>query len=457
MTAGSSGLMVGVSGIRGLVGEALTPETACRLGACFASQVPAGPVVIGRDSRPSGEVLLRAVAVGLAGAGRDVVDVGICPTPTVQIAVREMRAAGAVVVTGSHNPEEWNALKFVGGDGTFLDASRTERLWGAFTSPETWTAAWDSMGRLRRRKGVGETHLRAILSCPLIALERVRARSYKVVIDCNNGAASGLGPGLLRRLGCRVVRLHCRGDGRFAHPPEPIPENLEELCEVVREMGADVGMAVDPDADRLSLVDETGRALGEEVTLPLAALHVLSQRRGPAVVNYSTSSMTREVCKRFGVEAMKAPVGEVNVVAKMRKVDAVIGGEGNGGVILPEVQYARDALSAMCLVLSLLADRGQRLSVLRGELLQLVMLKKAVSFPRELWPALNQELDGVFVGGEWRTEDGVHVEWEHQWIHVRMSRTEPVVRVIAEAPTRDAVQHLVEQVLRAARRLSDGR
>jgi phosphomannomutase len=456
VTVRERGLMVGISGIRGVVGEALTPEIACRLGACLATQLPPGPVVVGRDSRPSGEILLRAVAVGLAGAGRDVVDVGVFPTPTVQIAAREMRAAGAVVVTGSHNPEEWNALKFVGSDGTFLGESATEGLWEAYLGTETHGAPWDALGRIRRRKSIGDIHLRAILDCPLVVPDQLRARPLRVAVDCNNGAGSRLAPALLKRLGCRVLRLHCRGDGQFAHPPEPIPENLAELCGLVREAGADAGFAVDPDADRLSLVDETGTALGEEMTLPLAVLHALSIREGPVVVNYSTSSMTEHVCREHGVPMLRAPVGEVNVVAEMREAAAVVGGEGNGGVILPEVQYARDSLTAMSLIASLLVQTGKHLSTLRQELPRLFIVKRATSLPRDLWPQLREQLPRCIPEATWRDHDGARAEWHGGWVHVRMSRTEPVVRAIAEGPDREVAAAKVAAVLRAVENLVSG-
>jgi phosphomannomutase len=456
MTAGRSRLLAGVSGIRGVVGAAMTPEVACRLGACFARKLPLGPVIVGRDTRPSGEVLLRAVAVGVAGVGRDVVDVGVCPTPTVQIATRETGACGGVVVTGSHNPEEWNGLKFVSADGTFLDSARTEELWSTFLGHETLGAGWDGMGRLRHRKGIGEIHLRTILACPLVSADEVKTRSLRVAIDCNNGAGSGLAPALLRRLGCRVVRVNCRGDGRFAHLPEPVPANLSQLCEVVRETRADVGMAVDPDADRLSLVDERGEALGEELSLPLAVLHVLERRTGPVVVNYSTSAVTEAVCSRFGVPMVRAPVGEVNVVTEMRRIGAVVGGEGNGGVILPEVQYARDSLVGMSLVVGLLADKREPLSSLRAQLPRMAMVKRAVPFTREHLPALLEKLPSLFPEATLLDRDGLRVEWVDGWVHVRMSRTEPVLRAIAECSDEEKALAVVDEVLSLAGRASAG-
>jgi phosphomannomutase len=435
------------------VGEDLTPEAACRLGGCFARQVGPGPTIVGRDTRPSGEVLSRAVAVGIAGAGSDVVDVGVCPTPTVQIAVREMGACGGVIVTASHNPEEWNGLKFVGADGTFLNSDQSDALWAAFLGSDTLTTHWDGMGRLRFRKGIGDIHLRAILTSSLLNIDVVRSRSLRVAVDCNNGAGSGLVPALLRRLGCKVFRVNCRGDGRFVHPPEPIPENLSQLCEVVRETRADAGMAVDPDADRLSLVDERGEALGEETTLPLAVLRVLERRSGPVVVNYSTSAMTEAVCNQFGVPAVRAPVGEVNVVREMRRIDAVIGGEGNGGVILPEVQYARDSLVGIGLVLDLLADTRESLSCLRDRLPRMTMLKRAVPFGREHLPKLLRQLPCLFPDATVLDRDGIRLDWHHGWVHVRMSRTEPVLRVIAEDSDEDAARSLLEKVLALADRL----
>ena len=359
--AGTAGLMVSVSGIRGRVGEALTPEFVARYAAAFGAwSIGRGgsrQVVVGRDSRVSGPMFHRIVVGTLQLVGCDVIDIGLTTTPGCQLAVEHHHAAGGLMLSASHNPIEWNALKLIGSSGLFLEAAEGAAM-RALIEQGTPHASWDRIGKVIEDTGVAARHVDAVLKIPYIDVPGIRARRFKVALDCVRGAGATVMPLLLERLGCEVVAINMEPDGRFPREPEPIPENLGELERLVRESGADVGLAVDPDVDRLALVADGGRAIGEDYTLALAARLVLRHRRGALVTNLSTSLVVEDAGRTAGVEAVRAPVGEVNVAVRMRELGAAIGGEGNGGVILPEVHLGRDAPIGAALVLQLLLRRS---------------------------------------------------------------------------------------------------
>jgi phosphomannomutase len=428
-------LMFSVSGARGVVGHGLDSETACRLAAAFGTRFGPGRVVVGRDTRPSGAMLFHAVAAGLSGTGCDVLDLGVATTPTVQILVEEEQAAGGIIVTASHNPSEWNALKFVSPRGDFLERDASQGLQQTFREGAfRWRR--DGFGRVVVRPGADDVHLARVLALPLLQTDRIAARGFEVVVDCVNGAASAIAPRLLSALGCRVTVVHGTPDGRFPRGPEPVAKNLRDLSQAVRHSGAHVGFALDPDGDRLALVAAGGAPLGEEMTLALAADLVLSHTPGPVVANVSSSRLIDDVAARYGVTAHRSPVGEANVVSAMRATGAVVGGEGNGGVILPRAHYGRDALVGMALVLELMAERQADLADIAGALPSYVIDKAVVRGVEPDMDALAAALRQEFTGATIDQTDGLKFLWEDAWVHVRRSGTEPVVRIIAES--RDA-------------------
>ena len=440
--------MVSVSGIRGRVGEPLTPELAAGLAAAFGAfmtQGSRGPVFVGRDSRTSGPMLSRAVIAGLESVGVDVVDLGVVPTPTLLMAVRDGAGAAGIGVTASHNPAEWNALKLVTEEGIFLDAEISAAFRKYLAEVDPPRARWDALGTLGRDDGAWSRHLERILALPHVDVEAIRARRLKVAVDCVHGAGGPVIGELLTRLGCEFVGIGMEPDGLFPRDPEPTAANLAGLSELVRESGAAIGLAIDPDADRLSLVDEKGSPLGEDMTLALAADAVLGRTPGPVVTNLSTSQVLEDVAAAHGAQLHRAPVGEVNVARRMQREGAVVGGEGNGGVILSALHHTRDAPLAVALILQHLADEGVALSEAVRKWPSYRIVKEKVLFPLEAlragYAALEEDL-----GAEAKDEsDGLRLAWPKRkaWLHVRPSGTEPVVRLIAESSDEAGAKELV--------------
>lgn len=444
-------LMVSVSGVRGRVGESLTPEVVARFAAAFGAYLreTAGErarVVLGRDSRTSGPMFARVVTAALQSVGCDVVDLGVAPTPTTLFAIRHHEAAGAIVVTASHNPVEWNALKFASRVGMFLDADEAPRMRAYVSDLPIPRAGWDGLGEVAADEGAVERHLRAVLAIPYLDLDGLRRRRFRVALDCVRGAGGVLLPPLLEALGCEVVGIDLEPDGRFPREPEPVAANLGGLERLVRETGADIGLATDPDADRLSLVSDAGRAIGEDLTLALSAAMVLGHRRTPVVTNLSTSRVVEDVAAEAGVPLLRTPVGEINVARRMQEVGAAIGGEGNGGVILPDVHLTRDAAVATALILQYLLEAGVPLSEAVARRPAYVIVKDRL--PRDTGP-LDQtyEILRTRLGApEVDRQDGLRLAWpaEGRWLHLRPSGTEPILRIIAEAPSAEAARELVE-------------
>jgi phosphomannomutase len=453
----SDTLMISVSGMRGHVGTDLTPELVARhaaaLGAWVRSAAQRGAdggarpsVVLGRDSRTSGPMFARAAAAGLMSVGVDVVDLGVVPTPTVQMAVEHHHAGAGLILTASHNPIEWNALKFVGPDGIFLDAGAGERV-RALADKGPPRSGWDGLGEVREDPGAVERHLDAILQLPVIDVTAIQRRRFHVAVDCVRGAGAVAILPLLERLGCRVSGINLEPDGRFPRAPEPIPENLGELGRLVRESGADLGLAVDPDVDRLAVVDETGRAIGEDYTLAFAVRAVLDRRSSPArnptvVVNLSTSLVVDDAARAVGATVLRAPVGEANVARAIRDQGAAIGGEGNGGVMFPALHIGRDAPLGVALILHLLATSGVTVAELVGASPRYTIVKAKGPRGPELGP-LYDRLRRRFTDATADDRDGLRLSWADRWLHIRPSGTEPIVRLIAEAPTSSEAEALV--------------
>ncbi|HET6679569.1 MAG TPA: phosphoglucosamine mutase [Gemmatimonadaceae bacterium] len=440
------GLMISVSGVRGRVGESLTPEVvggfAAAFGAWSLSRSASDVIVLGRDSRVSGPMFHRAVIAALQSVGAHTVDLGVVPTPTVQLEVEHRGAAGGLAITASHNPIEWNALKFIGAAGLFLTAAEGQAM-RAFADAGVPRAEWNGLGDVVQDEGAIDRHIAAILALPQIDVPAIRARGFHVALDCVRGAGGPIMTRLLGELGCRVTAINLDADGLFPRPPEPVAENLGDLERLVAESGADVGLATDPDVDRLAIVDERGRAIGEDYTLALAAGVALKRQTGVVVTNLSTSRVVDDVVSAAGGRVIRAPVGEVNVASRMQTEGAVIGGEGNGGVILPDLHLGRDAPLAAAMTLQMLALEGRALSDVVAAYPRYVILKDKLNRPDAALDTVYKALRSAFADAEVDEQDGLRLSWSDRWVHVRPSGTEPIVRVIAEAPTIELARTLI--------------
>lgn len=444
-------LMASVSGFRGRVGAPLTPELVAAIAAAFGDflerEGSGRTVYLGRDSRTSGSMFADAARAGLTSVGCDVVELGMVATPTLLLAAEDAGASGALGVTASHNPAEWNALKFGGPDGMFLDADRMARFQDFLKEAEIRRAPWDALGSLHVDDRATERHIRRILELPVLDVDAIRARRFHVAIDCVHGAGGTIVPRLLEELGCEVAGIGLEPDGLFPRDPEPTAENLRDLGRLVVESGSELGFAIDPDVDRLSLVDGAGVALGEDLTLALCAAAVLRRTPGTVVTNLSTSRVVEDVAAAGGGSVVRAPVGEINVSRRMESEGAVIGGEGNGGVILPDLHLTRDAPLGCALILQHLLDEGTGLREAADRWPRYSIVKKKVSFPPDRIAGAYTGIAEGFPTGTADRTDGLRLEWaaEGEWLHVRPSGTEPVVRLIAEAPEEERALDIVSR------------
>ena len=423
--------ILSISGLRGVIGDGLDPEYVTRFAASLGTIVQGGTVVLSRDGRSTGEMLRHAVLAGLLATGCKVLDLGIASTPTCGVMVTALKAAGGLQLTASHNPIEWNGLKPFSPEGSVFDKPTGERLLSVINgSPEY--RSWSGLGSVEVVADPTSEHQRRVFK--LIDVAAVQARKFKVVLDCNHGSGSLLGPHLLRELGCEVIVMGGIADGQFEHPAEPLKENLSTLMSAVISHGADVGFAQDPDADRLAIVDNLGRYIGEELTLGLAVDHVLSRQKGPVVVNGSTSRVTADIANKYDCPFYRSHVGEANVVAKMREVNALIGGEGNGGVIEPQVGFVRDSFVSMAYVLDALVARRTTLAAWVDTLPKYTIVKDKLHCPRERVDQACAALRQAYGSATATEGDGLRLDWPDRWVQVRASNTEPIIRVIAEAP-----------------------
>jgi phosphomannomutase len=450
-----------ISGLRATLGDDLLPERVAAYAAAFGTMLPDGAIVVGRDGRPSGAWIEHIVCGALAACGREVIRLGMVPTPTVQLFAEKEGIAGGIAITASHNPEQWNGLKFLNGRGIFLDAEENQQLWDIVDNGTARLVTTQQGGTISEEPDAIATHITALLSLPAFAADdealtaTIRSRKLRVVVDAVNSSGSSIVPALLLQLGCEIIPLYCDGSGIFPHTPEPLPENLGSLAHAVTAHGADLGIAVDPDADRLVLIDETGHPIGEENTVVLSVLSVLEnadafgQSSSPSVaVNLSTTRAVEDIAARFGATVHRTPVGEINVVKAMLEHGSVIGGEGSGGVILPSCHAGRDSLVGIALVLLLLAQKNLPLSALVHELPQYTIVKKKKAIqgdPTGLFDALQQQYPDV----ESTRADGLKFIFAQSWVHLRASNTEPIVRIIAEAPTSEQAEQLAEEFARA--------
>ena len=454
--------MVSISGIRGVVGTSFTPEVVVKYASAFGEYCGRGPIILGRDGRITGKSIGNIVASALLQMGCDVIALGICPTPTVQLAVERKRAAGGISITASHNPIEWNGLKFLASTGLFLDADENRQFWALAESQPRRYTPWNRQGTHTPHPEFIDEHIREVLSLPYVDAGIVRARRLKVVVDCVNAAGSVIVPRLLREFGCEVVEMNCDSSGVFAHTPEPVPENLSDLCQKVHQEGADLGIAVDPDVDRLVLIDQRGKPLGEEYTVASVIRFVLekeSARRSnsspqPAnplkvVVNLSTTRAVDDIARGYGAEVIRTAVGEINVAKKIKEVGAIVGGEGSGGVIFPACHIGRDALVGISLTLQHLGEFGGTMSELKETLPPYMITKAKVELGNlNADMVLNRIGDRFSSAGELTRIDGLKIDFPDSWVHLRKSNTEPIIRIIAEAPNQPEAERLAKQFTR---------
>jgi phosphomannomutase len=437
-------LIVSVSGIRGIIGEGLTPEAATAFAAALGTSTQGGRIVLSRDGRPSGVVLRHAVLAGLLSAGCEVHDLGVVPTPTCGLAVRRLQAAGAIQITASHNPAEWNGLKLFGPEGSVLTSREGNTIKDLFEAKSFRRVSWSELGTAIDCGRAADWHHERVLQ--LVDVPLIRARRLRAFLDANGGAGGRLGRRLLEAFQCQPICQACDADGFFPHEPEPVEANLREICPLVAQQGADIGFVLDPDADRLALIDEAGRYIGEELTLALAVLFRLRRERGPVVVNMSSSRVSEDIAMQFGCPFYRSAVGEANVVEKMREVGAVIGGEGNGGVIDPRVGWVRDPFIGMGLILNLMAEANKKLSELVAELPKYWIVKDKYRVDQDRLPKLFAALTSHWPDAKANRVDGLRLDWQDRWVHIRPSNTEPIVRVIAEGPQMAIAEHLCRDV-----------
>ena len=437
-----SELIISVSGLRGIVGETLTPDVAVRYVAAFAGKLPGGPILVGRDGRASGPMLSRAIIAALSACGRDCIDVDVAATPTIGVLVRQRGAAGAVQISASHNPPPYNGIKLFAASGRVLDAATGVLVRDAYFESEAPWVSFDQLGSVSREADPHEPHLQAVLKT--VDQAAIRARSFRVLLDSNHGAGSLLGRRLLEALGCQVIALGDVADGNFAHPPEPTAENLRGVASRVREEGCAVGFCQDPDADRLALVDADGRYIGEEYTLALCVQRALAQAapQSTIVINGATSGMSERLAAAAGVKTLRSAVGEANVADMMIANKAAYGGEGNGGPIDPRVGYVRDSFVGMAQVLDLMTSRGKSLAELADALPQLHIHKTTAKVSADRLPALFNSLASLHADAVADRGDGLGLAWYDKWLLVRGSNTEPIVRRIAEAASEDEAKRL---------------
>ncbi len=444
-------LMIGISGVRGVVGDNLTPELLVRLGQAFGTYVDSGKVVVGRDTRVSGDMVKHAVFSGLLSAGCRIVDLGMCATPSAAMMVKELKADGGIVISASHNPIEWNALKFFREDGIYLNEEQGRSLLDIYYGGDAKKVTYDKLHAVQFDETASERHLKKVVE--IVDVRALRRRKFRVALDCCNGAGVEVARNFLNKINAKTIEIHCTPNGLFPYDPEPTFEHVTDLAKLARRKKVDVGFALDADADRIAIVSEKGKYIGEEFSLCLAAKYILGHRPGAVVTNLSTTRMIDDVAESFDCEVIRTPVGEVNVAECMLRTKAVVGGEGNGGVIDPRITCGRDALTGIALTLQLMLETGLTISELVAEIPRYHMIKQKVHCTkRQLAPVLeavaNEKADHV------DTRDGVKLDFADGWVHVRASNTEPIVRVYAEARTKKRAAGLVARYRKLVERVA---
>jgi phosphomannomutase len=435
-------LMASISGVRGIIGDGLDPDTIVKYTSAYADFIGKGKVIVGRDARITGEMVLSLVTGTLMAKGLDVVEIGICPTPTVQYTVKTMKANGGIAITASHNPNQWNALKMLNSTGQFLSPDEYAEFQKYLANYDNKYASWEGIGKATHTDEGLKRHVNDVLNLKYINLKEIQKRKFKVLADCVNGAGVYVIPDFLKQFGCEVIEMNCERTGIFPRLPEPIPENLTETMKAVKESHADLGVVVDPDVDRLVLITNEGLPFGEENTITQAVQFILSKEKGNVAVNLSTTRAVDDVAAVEGQKVFRSPVGEANVVKKMKEVSAVIGGEGSGGVIYPALHYGRDALVGIAITLQHLLEFGGTLAEMKAALPAYFISKKRIDLVNVNPDDVIKVLVNRYGKENINTEDGLRIDFPDHWVHFRKSNTEPIIRIITEANTQVEADNL---------------
>ena len=451
-------LIKSISGIRGTIGgkvdDNLTPVDVVKFTAAFGTWLQRNKnrkdltLVIGRDARISGAMVNSLVTATLQGLGINVVDLGLSTTPTVEVMVPELNADGGIILTASHNPKQWNALKLLNEKGEFINGENGSEVLSIAANEDFEFAEVDDLGKYETRDDAFDIHIQKILDLPMVDAEVIKEKKFKVVLDAVNSTGGISIPPLLEKLGCEVVKLYCEPNGHFPHNPEPLKEHLTDICELVKKENADLGIVVDPDVDRLALIDETGEMFGEEYTLVAVADYLLKHKNGVAVSNLSSSRALRDVAQKHNSEYFASAVGEVNVVNLMKEKNAIIGGEGNGGIIYPDLHFGRDSLVGAALFLTHLAKEGKTVSELRATYPAYFMGKKKIELTPEIdVDSLLTKMEKEYQNEEVSTVDGVKIDFPENWVHLRKSNTEPIIRIYTEAKSQEEADKLGDDMI----------
>jgi len=440
-------LIRSISGIRGLVNSHLTKQFCYNFANAMHEIIPDGVIMIGRDTRPSGEELLTHVSDQLLNCGRNVITLGIVPTPTIQYMVQNTEAQGGIVITASHNPIEWNGFKFIRNDGTFFRSDECKNLFSIMDA-NNFSIHENDMGEIMQDVNAVQKHIINILGLSCLDINQIRNKKFNVVIDAINGAGYDALPKLLEALNCTVIPINCNPSGDFIRGAEPLPKNLRMLSETVLKTEADIGLAIDPDADRLAVVSNKGMPIGEEYTLALAADGYIKEKQSEEtfVINLSTSMVLEKIANQHNCKVIRTPVGEINVVEKMIEIDAELGGEGNGGIILKESHFGRDSLVGCAMVLNRLSQTNESLHDIYIGLPQFVIVKDKIEISKNVLNNLINHSRKIFYDANLNIEDGTKFTWDNKWVHLRKSNTEPIVRIYAEAKDKETAQDLIDKV-----------
>ena len=445
-------LLISVSGVRGIIGTALTADVAVNYAAAFGTFLPRGKVAVGGDTRKSGPMIKSAAIAGLLATGHDVIDIGICPTPTLELAVFDGSYAGAIAVTASHNPDQYNALKLIGPKGLFLNEIQGKKVKSIYAKGLQKNVKWDKVGNIYPDDSWINHHINKIFGLDIISLDSIASSHLKVVADCCGSTAAVVAANFFSRMDIDFHLVNSIPSDRFPRGPEPVPENLSDLCKTVKDQKANLGMAFDPDSDRLALVDENGIPLGEEYTLALAARFILQNKKGPMAVNLSSSLMNEFVAKNAGVKIYRTRVGERNVTEKLIKSKGVVGGEGNGGLIYPGLHFGRDAFLAAAVIIQYLTSSKKKISELARELPRYEMVKTTLNLSRSDVDKNVRKIEKLFPKARIDRLDGIKIIGDNWWVQIRASNTEPIARLMAEAPGKDDALKLISKVKRALSR-----
>lgn len=458
-------LIKSISGIRGTIGgkpsDNLTPIDAVKYAAAYGSWLKNKhegqdvKVVVGRDARISGEMIQQLVMNTLVGLGIEVIDLDLSTTPTVEIAVPMEKASGGIILTASHNPKQWNALKLLNDKGEFLSGAEGAEILEIAERADFTFADVDSLGRIQPATHYIDTHIEEVTRLPLVDARKISEANFKVAVDAVNSTGGIAIPRLLKRLGVEVIELYCEPTGHFPHNPEPLKEHLSDICRLVQKEKADFGIVVDPDVDRLAFISEDGEMFGEEYTLVACADYVLGKTSGNTVSNLSSSRALRDITEKHGGKYMASAVGEVNVVEKMKETEAVIGGEGNGGIIYPDLHYGRDSLVGVALFLTFLAEKKMKVSELRKSYPSYFMSKNKIELTPQLdVDAILQKVEEKYTGEEVTTIDGVKIDFEDHWVHLRKSNTEPIIRIYTEAKSQEQADDVAQQMIKQIKEIA---